>query len=178
MGECIVHFLHQALRVAGVSQFVCVHLYEFHSSFLIVFCLILKITLDLNIWWSIPQFSIRIVCVLQMSILSRHPMMMTSIICPCRERGCVHVVLCASFCLNMVIIRSNLMHSANRSSLLELLFPIPYLHKAEGHLSFSLPIVTFQSFVIGILIILLLTGYGISDSFATMYLFIAKPTSA
>ena len=41
-----------------------------------------------------------------------------SIICPCRERGCVQVVLCGSFCLNMVLvtIRSNSVHSANRSS--------------------------------------------------------------
>ena len=105
------------------------------------FLLIMKMTLDLNIWWSVPQFAPRIVRVLQMSILSRHLVMMKSIICPCRERGCVHVVLCASFCLNMVLvtIRSNSVHSANRSSPLELHFPIPYLPKAEGHLSFSLP---------------------------------------
>ena len=75
-----------------------------HSSFLIVFFLILKITLDLNIWWSVPQFAPRIVRVLQMSILYRHLVMMKSIICPCRERGCVQVVLCASFCLNMVLV--------------------------------------------------------------------------
>ena len=79
-------------------------------------------TLDLNIWWSVPQFAPRIVLVLQMSILSRYLVMMKSIICPCRKRGCVQVVLCASFCLNMVLvtIRSNSVHSANRSSPLEL----------------------------------------------------------
>ena len=81
-----------------------------HSSFLIVFFLILKMTLYLNIWWSVPQFAPRIGRVPQMLIFSRHLVMMKSIICPCRERGCVQVVLCASFCLNMVLvtIRSNL----------------------------------------------------------------------
>ena len=104
-------------------------------------------TLDLNIWWSVPQFAPRIVCVLQMSILSRHLVMMKSIICPCREPGCVQVVLCASFCLNMVLvtIRSNSVHSANRSPPLELHFLIPHLPKAEGHLSFSLPIFALKS---------------------------------
>ena len=92
LGKCIVYFLHQTLRVAGVSQFACVQLYGFHSSFLIAFFLILKMTLDLNIWWSVPQFDPRIVRVLQISILSRHLVMMKSIICPCRERGCVQVV--------------------------------------------------------------------------------------
>ena len=91
--------------------------------------LILKMTIDLNIWWPVPQFAPCIVRVLQMSILSWHLVMMKSIICPCRERGYVQVVLCASFCLNMVLvtIRSNSVHSANRSSPLELHFPIPYL---------------------------------------------------
>ena len=99
-------------------------------------------TLDLNSWWSVPQYAPRIVRVPQMSILSRHLVMMKSIICPCRERGCIQVVLCASFRLNMVLvtIRSNSVHSVNRISPLELHFPIPYLSKAEGHLSFSLPI--------------------------------------
>ena len=104
-------------------------------------------TLDLNIWRSVRQFAPRIVRVLQMSILSRHLVMMKSIICLCRERGCAQVVLCASFCLNIVLvtIRSNSVHSANRSSPLEFHFPIPYLPKAEGHLSCSLPILALKS---------------------------------
>ena len=57
------------------------------------------ITLDLNIWWSVPQFVPRIILLLQMTILSQHLVLMKFIICPCRERGCVQVVLCASFCL-------------------------------------------------------------------------------
>ena len=122
LGECIVHFLYQDLRVAGVSQCTCVHLDGFHSSFLIVFFLTLKIALDLNIWLSVPRFAPHIVCVLQMSILSRHLLMMKYIICPCCERGCVHVVLCVSFCLSMVLVTiiSNSVHSVNRSSLSEL----------------------------------------------------------
>ena len=94
-------------------------------------------TLELNIWWSVSLFAPRIVRVLQMPILSGHLVMMKSIICPCRQRGCVQVVLCASFCLNMVLvtIRSNSVHSANRSSQLELHFPILYLRKTGGHLS-------------------------------------------
>ena len=43
--------------------------------------------LDLNIWWSVPQFAPHIVRVLQMLILSRHLVMMKSIIFLCRERG-------------------------------------------------------------------------------------------
>ena len=111
-----------------------------------MFFLILKINFDLNIWWSVPQFAPRIVGVLQMSILSRHLVMMKSIICPCRERGYVQVVLCTSFCLNMVLvtIRSNSLHSANRRSPLELHFPIPYLPMAEGHLSFYFPIIALK----------------------------------
>ena len=151
--------------MAGVSQFVCVQLYGFHGSFLIVFFLILKMTLDLNIWWSVPQLAPRIVRVPQMSILSRHLVMMKSIICPCRERGYVQVVLCASFCLNMVLftIRSNSVHSANRSSPLELHFPIPYLPKAEGYLSFSLPILALKS--------------PISRSLSVLGLFLSVPFS-
>ena len=136
----IVNFLHHALWLAGVSHVACVQLDGFHSSIPIMFLRILKIALDLNIWCSVTQFSPRILRVLQMSILSRHLVMMKSIICPCRERGYVQVVLCASFCLNMVFatIRSNSVHSVNRSSPLELHFPIPYFSKAEGHMSFSL----------------------------------------
>ena len=37
LGQCIVHFMHQDLRVAGASHFTCVQLDEFCSSFLIVF---------------------------------------------------------------------------------------------------------------------------------------------
>ena len=43
--------------MASVSQFSCVQLYGFHGSFLIVFFLILKINLDLNIWWLLPVCS-------------------------------------------------------------------------------------------------------------------------
>ena len=147
--------------MAGVSQFDCV---------LIVFSLILKITLDLNIWWSVTQFAPSIVRVLQMSILSRHLVMMKSIIYPCRERGCVQVVLCAS-CLNMVLVTmsSNSVHSANRSSPLESHFPIPYLPKAEGHLSFSLLILVLKSpisrrlSVLGMSILYLASYIAISD---------------
>ena len=148
LGECIVHFLQQTLRVAGVSQFACVLLYGFHSSFLIVFLLILKMTLDLNIWWSVPQVAPRIIRLLQMSILSRYLVVMKYSICPCRERGGgVQVDLSASFSLNMVLvtIRLNSVHSANRSSPLELHSPIPYLIKAEGHLSFPFPILALKS---------------------------------
>ena len=49
LGQYVVHFLYQALRVAGVSQIICVKIDVFHSSFLIVVFLTLKITLDLNI---------------------------------------------------------------------------------------------------------------------------------
>ena len=103
--------------------------------------------LDLNIWWSVPQFAQRIVRVLQMSILSRHLVMTKSIICPCQERGCVQMVLSSSFCLNMVLVSiiSNAVQSANRNSPLELHFPIPYLSKAEGQLSFSRPILALKS---------------------------------
>ena len=133
--------------MAGVSQFACVQLYGFHSSFLIVFSPYTEDDPRSQHLVAVPQFAPRIVRVLQMSILSRHLVMMKSIICPCRERGCVHVVLCASFCLNMVLvtIRSNSVHSANRSSPLELHFSNPYLPKAEGHLSFSLPILALKS---------------------------------
>ena len=138
MGVCIVHFQHQVLHVAIVSQVACVQLDGFHGSFLIVFFPLLKITLDFRTWWSVPQFAPRIVLVLQMSILSRHLLMMKSIIFPCRERGCIQVVLCASFCLNMVL---------SLSDRTQCIVPIearrwnyisrsPYLPKAEGHLSF------------------------------------------
>ena len=128
--------------MAGVSQFTCVQLGWFHISFLIV-CL--PYTEDFprsEQLGSVPQFDQRIIRVLQMSILSRHLAMMKSTICPCRERGCVQVVLNHSVCLNMVLItiRSNSVHSANRSSPLELHFLSPYFSRAKGHWPFSLPI--------------------------------------
>ena len=56
-------FLHQTLRVAGVSQFACVQLYGFHKLFSDCDCsLYLKITLDFNIWWSVPQFGLQRNC--------------------------------------------------------------------------------------------------------------------
>ena len=159
---CVFHFLLQTLRMASVSQFACVQLYGFHSSFLIV-CF--PMTFDLNIWWSVPQFAPRIVRLLQMSILSRYLVMMKYIMCPCRERGWVQVVLCAFFCLNMVLvtIRSNSVHSANRSSPLELHLPIPYLPKSEGHLLCSLPIRAFKS--------------PISRSLSVLWMFLSEPLS-
>ena len=56
------------------------------------------------------------------------------------------MVLCASFCWNMVsvTIRSNSVHSSNRRSSLDLHFPIPYLPKAENHLSCYLTILAIQ----------------------------------
>ena len=56
------------------------------------------------------------------------------------------MVLCASFCLNMVLvtIRSNSVLSANGSSPLELHFPIPYFSNAKGDLSFYSPIVALK----------------------------------
>ena len=102
LGECIV--LHQTFRVAGVSQFACVQLYGFHSSFLIVSStegdprsqhLVVSPTVCCT------HFG-----VLQMSILSRHLVMMKSIICTYWERECVQVVLGAYFCLNMVLYRT------------------------------------------------------------------------
>ena len=85
--------------------------------------------------------------VLWMSILSRHLVMMKSIICQCLERGCIQVVLRSSFCLNMVFvtISSNSEHRASRSSPLELHFPIPCLPMTKGHLSSSLPILALKS---------------------------------
>ncbi|KAK2183688.1 hypothetical protein NP493_300g03047 [Ridgeia piscesae] len=77
------------------------------------------------------------------SNLSRHLVMMKSIICQCLERG----FLRSSFCLNMmfVTISSNSEHSASRSSPLELHFPIPCLPMTKGHLSFFLPILALKS---------------------------------
>ena len=85
--------------------------------------------------------------VLWMSTLSRHLVMMKSIICQCLERGCIQVVLHSSFCLNMVFvtISSNSEHRASRSSPLELHFPIPCLPMTTDHLSFSLPILALKS---------------------------------
>ena len=114
---------------------------------LLCFCRILKATFDLSIWWSVQQFAPRMARVLWMSILSRHLVMMKSIICQCLERGCIQVVLRSSFCLNMVFvtISSNSEHRASRSSPLELHFPIPCLPMTKGHLSFSLPILALKS---------------------------------
>ena len=98
---------------------------------LLVLCLlcfyrILKATFALSIWWSVQQLAPRMALVLWMSILSQHLVMMKSIICQCLERGCIQVVLCSSFCLNMVFvtISSNSEHRASRSSSLELHSPI------------------------------------------------------
>ena len=71
-------------HVCRVYLFACVQLYWFYSSFLIVFFPILK-----------KQFAPRIVCVLQMSISSRHLVIIKSIICLYREQdvsrwSCVH----------------------------------------------------------------------------------------
>ena len=87
--------------------------------------------------------------VLWISILSRHLVMMKSIICQCLERGCIQVVLRSSFCLNMVFvtISSNSEHRASRSSPLELHFPIPCLPMTKGHLSLSLPILALKSHI-------------------------------
>ena len=113
---------------------------------LLCFCRILKATFDLSIWWSVQQL-VSVVRVLWMSILSRHLVMMKSIICQCLERRCTHVVLRSSFCLNMVFatISSNSEHRASRSSPLELHFPIPCLPMTKGHLSLSLPILALNS---------------------------------
>ena len=85
--------------------------------------------------------------VLWMSILSRHLVMMKSIICQCFKRGCIQVVLRSSFCLNMVFVTvsSNSEHRARRSSPLELHFPIPCLPITKGHFSLSLPILALKS---------------------------------
>ena len=84
---------------------------------------------------------------LWMFILSRHLVMMKSIICQCLERGCIQVVLCSSFCLNMmfVTISSNSEHRASRSSALGLHFPIRCLPITKGHLSLSLRILALKS---------------------------------
>ena len=80
-------------------------------------------------------------------ILSRHFVMMKSIICQYPVRGCIQVVLRSSFCLNMVFvtINSNSEHKTSRSSPLELLFPIPCLLVTKGHLSLSLSILVLKS---------------------------------
>ena len=114
---------------------------------LLCFCRILKATFDLSIRWSVQQLAPRMARVLWMSILSRHLVMMKSIICQCLDRGCIQVVLRSSFCLNMVIvtISSNSEHRANSRSPLELHFPIPCLLMTKGYLSFSLPILALKS---------------------------------
>ena len=80
--------------------------------------------------------------VLWMSILSRHLMMMKSVM-----KGCIQVVLRSSFCLNMVFvtISSNSDHRVSRSSPLQLHFPIPCLLITKGHLSLSLPNLALKS---------------------------------
>ena len=82
---------------------------------LLCFCRILKATFDLSIWCSVQQFAPRMTRVLWMPILSRHIVMMKSIICQGLEPGCIQVVLCSSFCLNMVFvtISSNSEHRVN-----------------------------------------------------------------
>ncbi|KAK2160700.1 hypothetical protein NP493_1627g01002 [Ridgeia piscesae] len=77
-----------------------------------------------------------------MSILSRHFVMMKSIIYQCLEQG-----LRSSFCLNTVFvtISSNSEHRASGSSPMELHFPILCLPMTKGHLSFSLPILALKS---------------------------------
>ena len=148
---------------------------------LLCFCRILKATFDLSIWWSVQW----------MSIFSRHLVMMKSIICQCLERACIHVVLRSSFCLNMVFvtISSNWEPRANRSSPLELHFPIPCLLMTKGHLflsgfvivgAYTLIIEAKLSLLKSSLIvkILSLTGRGISFSFVTISFLIARPTPA
>ena len=114
---------------------------------LLCFSRMLKATFDLSIWWSVQQFAPRIARVLWMSILSRHLVIMKSIICQCFERGCIQVVLRSSFWLNMVFVTvsTNSEHRANRSWPLELHFPIPCLPITKGHLSLSLPILALKS---------------------------------
>ena len=89
---------------SGVSLVSCVQLYRFYRSFLIVFSLIFKITFDLNIGWSHSLLHALFVCYIPASGDD--------------EDGCVQVVLCASFCFNMMLvtIRSNSVHSTNRGT--------------------------------------------------------------
>ena len=93
---------------------------------LLCFCHILKATFDLSIWWSVQQLAPPLARVLWTSILSRHLVMMKSIICQCLERGYIQVVLHSSFCLNMVFVTIS-SNSEHRSSPLEFHFPIPCL---------------------------------------------------
>ena len=60
-------------------------------------CRILKATFDLSIWWSVQQLDPLMAGTLWMSILSRHLVVMKSIICQCPERGCTQVVLRSTF---------------------------------------------------------------------------------
>ena len=85
--------------------------------------LTLKITLDLNIWWSVPVSFMYCSCATNVHLIPAPGD--ESIICLCRERRCVLDVLCVSFCLNimLVTIRSNSVHSANIRSTLKFLIP-------------------------------------------------------
>ena len=65
IGRVHFYFLHQTLRMGGVSQFACVQLLRVAiAPFCCVFFIILKMTFDLNIWWSVTQFAPRIARVL------------------------------------------------------------------------------------------------------------------
>ena len=96
---------------------------------LLCFYRILKATFENSIWWPFQQLASPIALVLWKPILSRHLVMMTSIIYQCLERWCIQMVLRSSFCLNMVSVTiiSNSEHKTSRSSPLELHFPIPCL---------------------------------------------------
>ena len=116
-------------------------------------CRILKVIFDLRIWLSVQQSAPCMARVLWMSILYRYLMMMKYIIRPCLERGWIQVVLCSSFCLNIVFvtISSNSEHKSSRSSPLELHFPVPCLPITMGHLSLSLHILALKSPISSIL---------------------------
>ena len=114
--------------MAGVSQFTCVRLYGFHSSFLIVF---FPYTED----YTRSQH-----LVVSPTVCSTHCGCATNVhLIPASgddevnnmtvSRAGMRPGRLASFCLNMVLvtIRSNSVNSANKSSSLELHFPIPYL---------------------------------------------------
>ena len=129
-----------------ISSFAVLSVVGFLVPYLLCFCRILKVTFDLSIWRSVQLLAPRMARVRWMSILSRHLVMMKSIICQCLERYCIQVVLRSSFCLNMmfVTISSNSEQRASRSSPLELHFPIPCLPMTKGHLSLSLPILALK----------------------------------
>ena len=101
--------------MTGVSQFACVMLYGFHSSFLIVcFPYTEDYPRSQHMVVSPTVCSMHCSCATNVHLIPESGDDEESIVCPCRERGYVQVVLCASFCLNMVLatIRSNSVHSA------------------------------------------------------------------